>query len=394
MSTEFDPETLLDEARRRTGLVDFGDVEFREPLAIICRSLAGEAPLTNAGRAAQRERLIGLLADRLTLLEWTRRHPDIRDEVLDPPVVIAGLPRTGTTMLYRMLSAAPGIAVPLFYEAVTISPPLDWGFDGEDPRLPAARTMVAAMNDAMPELASIYPFDAEAPEESLFLYQPSLISTAEQSTALVPAYDAWFAGADKRSAYRYLKLTVQFLQWQRKRQGRYAGERWLLKTPDHLHGLSELLDVFPAAHLIQTHRDPIETIPSICSFIRVLHSTSTARDDSRDIGAAWSSMFARALERADAVRATNSDRFIDVWYKDTVAEPRQVAETVFGFIGQELTGAGWAEMERWREANKREARPTHRYTLEEFGLSEDGIKRDFKAYRARYIEPARAQEVV
>jgi hypothetical protein len=273
MTDFFDPDRLMAVARSRTGLSDFGDPAFREPLEILCRSLDAEASLSAAGRQAHAERLTDLLVDRLTLFEWLRRYPEIRDIVIDSPVVIAGLPRTGTTMLYRMLAAAPQLASPLYYEATELAPRAEWDFvPATDARIPAARERVAAMMAAMPDLASIYPFEAEAPEESIFLYGPSFLTTSQQSAALVPSYHKWWTTADKRPAYEYLKLTVQFLQWQRRKSGRWhEGQRWLLKTPDHLHGFEELLDVFPGVRVIQTHRDPIDTIPSICSFIHVLH---------------------------------------------------------------------------------------------------------------------------
>jgi hypothetical protein len=373
---DFDPQSLLAAAERRAGVGDFGPDDFREPLEILCRSLASETPLTPEGRAAQRERVIGLLEERATLYDWLRRHPEIADEDIGQPVVIAGLPRTGTTLLYRMLSATEGLA-----------PPAGWDLTGADPRIAAGQAAVADMMRAMPDLASIYPYEAMAPEESIYIYRGSFISTQFQAMALIPSYDLWFKTADKRPAYRYLRLAVRFLQWQRRKLGRHQeGVRWLLKTPDHLHGFQELLDVFPGAHIIQTHRDPIQTIPSICSFIRVLHSPTTARDDSVDIGQAWSRMFANSMTAALAVRERNPGRFLDIWYRDTVADPRKVADEVFAFIGQPLTDAGWEEMQRWREANRREERPAHSYTLEEFGLSEERIRTDFRAYRERFIE--------
>ncbi|MDB5445542.1 MAG: sulfotransferase [Phenylobacterium sp.] len=386
---ELDPGRLKAEAQSRTGFADFGAADHEEPLQIVCRSLAEEAPLTPEGRAMAAGRMVSALSERLLIEEWVRRHPDIAAEEVAPPLVIAGLPRTGTTMLYRMLSAAEGFAAPLFYEVSQPPPAFDWDFRAaSDPRIPAAQLTVEAMMAAMPELASIYPFEAMAPEESIFMYGASFRSTREQSYAYVPSYDRWFRTADKRPAYAYLKRALQLLQWQRRRSGRWReGQRWLLKTPDHLHGLEELLDVFPGAQIIQTHRDPVQTIPSICSFIRVLHSPTAAKDDSVEIGQAWSAMFAGSMLRALEVRARRPDRFLDVWYRDTVADPRQVAETVFAFIGQPLTEAGWGEMQKWREANKREERPLHRYTLEEFGLTEDRIKDQFAAYRERFITP-------
>jgi len=384
------PEDLIAASQEKTGFANFGDDDFREPLELLCRSLAEEAPVTPEGLEAHRLRLVGVLGDRLRLQAWFDRHPEIAQEDVGAPVFIVGLPRTGTTMLYRMLAAAAeGFAAPLFYEVSQSPPPLDWDFRKEtDPRIPAAEAAVAGMMAAMPELASIYPFEAMAPEESIFMYTASLRSTSQQSNALVPAYDRWFRTCDKRPAYRYLKRAVQFLQWQRRRAGRFReGQRWLLKTPDHIHGVAALLDVFPGAQIIQTHRDPVQTIPSICSFIRVLHSPTVARDDAVDIGQAWSAMFAASMTEALAVRERAPSSFLDVWYRDTVADQRKVAEQVFAFIGQPLTEAGWAEMQKWREANKREERPLHHYTLEEFGLSEDQIKAQFADYRARFIVP-------
>ncbi|MCK9544776.1 MAG: sulfotransferase, partial [Novosphingobium sp.] len=300
MNALFDPARLIAAACRSTGLSELGDPAFHEPFEVLCRSLDTEAPLSPEGREAHAGRMTGLLSERLQLHEWLRRFPEIADETIDRPVVIAGLPRTGTTMLYRMLASADDLAAPLYYEATELAPADDWDFTrGGDARVPAARERVAAMMQAMPDLASIYPFEAEAPEESIFLYGPSFLTTSQQSAALIPSYDGWFATADKRPAYRYLKLAVQFLQWQRRKSGQWReGTRWLLKTPDHLHGFAEMLDVFPDVRVIQTHRDPVETIPSICSFIHVLHQPTAARDDALDIGAAWSRMFAASMTRA------------------------------------------------------------------------------------------------
>jgi len=119
----------------------------------------------------------------------------------------------------------------------------------------------------------------------------------------------------------------------------------------------------------------------------VLHQPTAARDDALDIGAAWSRMFAASMTRAIAVRDRQPGSFLDVWYRDTVKEPRKVAEAVFAFIGQALTDAAWTEMQSWREANKREARPSHNYTLEEFGLSASDMENLFRAYRERFIIP-------
>jgi hypothetical protein len=386
------PAALKRLARDATGLDDFGDDDFEEPLAIQARSLAEEAGLSEAGALGQQQRLVALLVQRLRLQAWLRREPAILDEEIAAPLVVVGLPRTGTTMLYRMLSVADGFVAPRHFEAAEPAPPLDWDFDAaRDPRIARAEAAIAAMLAVSPEINAIYPFEALAPEESIYLVDPSLRSTAGPSLARVPTYHRWFMQADKAPAYRYLRRTLQLLQWQQLRlDSRLAPRRWLLKTPDHLHSLDALLAEFPGAGIIQTHRDPLRTIPSICSFIRALHALSTDEPDALAVGDAWCDMFAVSTERAMTVRRRHPAAFLDVHYEETVAEPHAVAERVFAFLGRELPEAVWQEMQRWREANRREARPAHDYHLADFGLTEARIRRQFAAYRRQFIEPEAA----
>jgi hypothetical protein len=386
MADNFALDTLMAEAQSRSGLTDFGDPAFREPAAIFAHSLDEEANLSAQGRTGMRETVIGYLCDRLKMEEWYRRVPEIADEDLGDPLVIVGLPRTGTTMLYRMLAAAPGFAVPLHYEAASVSPAFNWNFDrAADPRVGVAETRIAGMLAAVPEIASIYPYEALAPEEDIYLYGASFVSTSMQSVARVPSYERWFDTADKAPAYRYLIRALKLLQWQRKRSGAHHATRWLLKTPDHIHSLDALLQAFPGAKIIQTHRDPVDTIPSISSFIRALHRLSAATVDSEGLGREWCRMFARSMNHAVEVRAAHPDHFLDILYADTVADPRGVAERVFAFLGEGLDDDAWAEMGKWRDANQREARPSHHYTLEEFGLSPAHVKHAFADYRQSFL---------
>jgi hypothetical protein len=383
-----EPQELMEAATDATGgLTDFGDGTFVEPLTVAARSLDRQARLSATGRLITRQQLIDYLSQRLLLEEWVRRYPEIETEEISAPVIIVGLPRTGTTLLYRMLSVADELTAPLHYEAASVAPPLDWNFEvAGDPRVAAAETSIEAMNAAAPELLSIYPFEAMAPEEDIFISGASFRTTSIQSSARVPEFEAWLAEADRVPLYRFLRRSLQMLQWQRRRRRPpLSPARWLLKTPDHIHGLDALLDVFPEAKVVQTHRDPVQTIPSICSFIRALHSIGTDEVDVAGIGDAWSAMFARSMTRALRTRQANPSQFCDVWYDDTVRAPRRVAEEVFSFIGQPLDDAAWNEMERWREANQREARPSHHYTLEEFGLSEERIAKEFSEYRESFI---------
>jgi Sulfotransferase family len=393
-TSTFDPEALLGEARDATGLSNFGDPSFREPFEIYVGSLDTEAKLSSAGRVGQRARVVELLKTRLLLEEWIRRHPEIEHEKLGAPLVIIGLPRTGTTMLYRMLAATEGFASPLYYEVQQPPPPLDWNLDPEtDPRIAAAEAVIQAMMETNPEIASIYPFETRAPEEDIFLLDSSFITTGLPAATRVPSYERWFSTADKVPAYRHLHRSLQLLQWQRRKADpEFGTPRWLLKTPDHLHAPDALLEVFPDAEFIQTHRDPSKTIPSISSFIRALHVLLSDEVDPIGIGACWCSFFETGTKLTMQVRDRHPDRFHDVWYEDTVSAPDRVAEGIFRFIGRTFDDVARAEMARWREANKREARPAHDYTLEEFGFTESGIDAAFAEYRERFIDGRAAVE--
>jgi len=381
----FEEQALLAEARRRTGLQDFGDEDFRPPLQVLLRSLDEEAGLSDAGRQGQWERLVQILVNRLQVEDWVRRHPEILAEEVAPPVAIVGLPRTGTTMLHRILSSDQRFYSPLWYEVRNPSPAPDWDFNTPDPRIAAAKQEVQAMLEGNPDLAAIHPMDATAPDEDIMLLEHSFYSSTPDAYCHVPSYGRWVAEHDNRGAYRYLRKLLQFLQWQKRRSGQPAARCWLLKTPHHLHFMQVLMDVFPGVRVIQTHRDPLETIPSFASFALALWRLGNPEAQPRVAAQYWSQLFAKGMRHTLQVRDQNPEAFLDIWYRDTVQDPFAVIERVYAFIGMDLTDQARAAMEAWQRENPREARPPHEYTLEEFGFTEAQIFADFKEYRDRYI---------
>lgn len=387
MATELQLESLLAAATAATGLSDFGDDSFREPLSVLIDSLNKEANLNEMGRQGQIERLSNLLINRLRVEGWIARHPEILDEQIVAPVVIVGLQRTGSTYLHRILASDQRFYAPLWYEVRNPAPPLDWDFTSKDPRILSAEAEVAAMLEANPELAAIHPMDPVAADEDIMLLEHSFFSTMPDAFFNVPSYTRWIDSHDNTPGYLYLKRLLQCLQWQKKRRGQQA-ERWLLKTPHHLHHAGILLKVFADAKLIQTHRDPLQTIPSAASMNYNLWILGSDQVDASEVGRQWSAKFARGMTHTLEVRRGKPDAFIDVWYKDTITEPLKALEQVYQFIGMDFTETAKAAIEQYREDNRRENRPSHDYSLEQFGFSEAGLKQQFKAYREAYIESA------
>lgn len=380
-------EAVLAAARERDGLSDFGDDSFREPLAVLMDALVNEANLNEAGRQGQFYRTVDLLVNRLRVEEAYRLHPEIDDEIIEAPLVIVGLPRTGTTMLHRILASDSRFFAPLWYEVRYPAPFPGWQPDQPDARIPVAEAEVAMMLEMNPEIAAIHPMDATGADEEIMLLEHSFFSAMPPAFCNVPSFMAYQNEQDNTPGYVYLHRLLKFLQWQKKRKGQQGG-RWLLKAPHHLHCMAILLREFPDAQVVQTHRDPLQTIPSIASFHYELWKLGSDNVDPRAVGGMWSAKFARGTSHTLDVRKAGADkRFLDVQYQDTVKSPFSVIEAVYDFAGLELTDEARQAMQDWQSGNRREGRPPHHYALETFGFTEDGIKADFADYRERFILP-------
>jgi hypothetical protein len=378
----FDPDTLLTEARAQTeGLADFGDPSFRPGLEALCRALNDEARLSEMGAGIFRQKLITQLANRLRVEDWFARHPEIADEGIEAPLVIVGLPRTGTTKLHRLLSRDPRFSTMAFWESQFPVPFPGETLEAPGLRIAAAREMVAMMTQAMPKLMAIHPMNADEADEEVMLMEHSFMS-AFNAYAQVPGYDAWLDAQDQTPAYTYLRRMLQFLQWQQRRRGKTPG-RWVLKAPHHLLRMHLLLRVFPGVQVILTHRDPVQSIPSIASFIHTLWGIYSNEADARTAGATWSALMRRALLHTMDVWQTAPAQFLDVNFRDTVSQPMAVVGRIYDFIGWPRDGEAEARMRAWLVEDEKTHARGHDYSPEAFGLSAAGIRRDFAAYIER-----------
>ncbi len=384
--TDWRPQTLIAEARAVDGLTDFGTDHYRQPLEKLVYSLEHEANLNAVGVAVLRQRVVDILANQLRIQEYLQQHPEILEEEIVEPLLVVGLPRTGTTMLHRTIAADNRMFAPLWYEVRYPCPALDWNAQGLDQRIVDAKAEMKAMVDANPDLLSVHPMDAMGPDEDIMLLEQSFYSFNIQAYAHLPTFDAWIEEQDHTVGYEYLKLLLQFLQWQKKQIGQSA-ERWTLKAPHHLHYMDLVFKVFPDAKVVLTHRDPLETIPSLSSMAAAIWVIYSDCADATEVGRTWARKFARGMNHTMDVRAAvGEERFLDLWFKDTVSQPLREIQKIYDFIGMELTDEAQAEMRQWQDFNKRELRPAHEYTLQQFGFTEAGLKEQFARYRGEYIE--------
>jgi hypothetical protein len=382
-TTALTADELLAAARDKAGLTELGDDWFLEPLQVLVHSLNEEARLSELGLDLTRRRLTALLVDRLRLRDLQARHPEILEIDPDVGAVICGLPRTGSTLMHRMLSASPRLTSTLSWETSYPIP-----FPGESPaaeeRKRRARERMEALLELAPEFADIHTVVWDGPEEDVILVDRSFTSMSFDSFYWVPTYGDWLRNADQSPAYDELRQWLQVLQWQDPERAR---QRWVLKSPHHLTAAGTVLDAFPEARIVMTHRSPVDAVPSYASMVTAMASQYTDELDTHDVGRYWSRQFARQLQAFTDVRHARPDRFVDVHFRDAVADPVGRARHVMERMGMTSQAEDDAAFEAYRERDRAErgGGSRHDYTAAEFGLSEDQLERDFGFYIEEYL---------
>lgn len=383
--TSLGEESLVAAARKQSRLHNLGADWESEPTRNARRRLIEavdcEASLHPVGRAIIRSTLVRSIVNRQRLEDLAKQHPEIDDAPIEAPVFIVGLPRTGTTLLHRLLTCEPSLRPLLSWEALNPAPfpgaPSATG-GGRDPRMRLAETAERALRYMAPEFFAIHPVEAHDVEEDVLLQDGSFVSPTVDATMPVPRYSEWLHEIDQTHAYRYFRRLVQLLLWQR--PGTYLG-----KTPHHLENFDALLTVFPDARVIHTHRDPAKVVPSFCSMMA--HGRRMFTDDVDPI-AIGKQLHHKALD--GVTRAMESrDRllkgsFTDVAYKDLVADPMKEIRRIYDFLGLSLGTDALEAMQSWRGNNLQSKHGVHRYELSEFGLDREKLRNDFAPYCARF----------
>lgn len=377
------PDALLDAARSRTGLDDAGDPSFREGLTVLTDDLTRPGRLTTIGRIAARQRLVDLLSTRLQLVEHRRRHPAVADEVIERPIFVLGLPRTGTTVLYGLLAANPAIRAPASWEVARPFPPPTPQTRGTDPRIAAMDRQFDQFRRLAPDLDRIHPLGAELPQECLAMHALAMESYEFPCTFHVPDYWQWLQSRDLTAGYEAQRQLLQHLQ------SHDRGDHWLLKTPSHLMWLDTLLDVFPDALLVHTHRDPTTVLASVSSLMFHFRSAMCDGLDPHAIGREQLDAWTWALDRTMAVRERlPADRVVDVQFRDTVTDPVGTVTGVYEHFGLDVGDDVRAGVRAYLHDNPRDKHGSHDYSLRDFGLTEGEVRERFATYNARFDIPS------
>ena len=362
-------EDLHASATKITGLTDFGTDDYREGLAVLLDSYARDAALTPHGRKVMRAFLRGALTARLLSEAAWQQHPRYADVPVERPIFVTGLPRTGTTALHRLLTADPahqGLEVWLT-EVPQPRPPRDT-WDG-NPIYAAIQEAYRKHHVEHPEFMGVHYMSADQVEECWQLLRQSMTSISYECLAYLPTYSAWLADHDWTPAYRRHRRNLQLIGLPD------AGRRWVLKNPSHLFALDALLAVYPDALVIQTHRAARTAIASVCSLNAQASEGWSDVFRGEVVGRTQLDLWSRGLARFTADRRRYPpEQFVDVYYDDFVADPMGTVEKIYARLGTPLTDGARAAMAALETSG---VKPAHRYSLADFGLTEEQVAERF-----------------
>lgn len=394
MSSLFQAESLLQSAVKLAGSEDFGPPSFREPLEVLLKSWDEEAALHPARAWRTCGSVVDLLATRARLAARLRERPEIASRPVRAPLILTGLPRTGTTLLHNLLASLPGFRAFRLWEMRAPVAPRGAGPDWAERQIAQTAEDLRAMYQRVPGFDRIHPMEAEAPDECNWLFRHTFTTLVFAFMYRVPGYMRWMvsgAGAAAvRAAYADYQRQIQVLLEDREAE---EARQLVLKDPCHLWHLDALLEVFPDAAVVQLHRDPAEAIPSFCSLCHALHTMDSGHSDPAATGAYCLEMADRGIAAMMKVRAAApAGRFVDVRYRDLLRDPLGSIEQICEAVGRPLDEQGSLAVSTWLAEHPHQP-GRHRYRPEDFGHQAGALRERYAAYVERFDIPVRTSAV-
>lgn len=383
MVARLDPDELIETAQRSTGLTDFGPDDWREPFQILLRAIEKEAGLHFFGRLWTRQDFLLFLETRLRIEETFKAHPEIENEVIDRPVFVTGLPRSGTSILFELLAQDRQFMAPANWEFVFPCPPPAAATYRTDPRVPRAHDLITQMGRVAPTFNAMHELGAWIPNECGVAFRLTFRSQYLAAILQVPSYSAWLFAADQRPVYRYYRRLLKLLQWRNPRK------HWLLKAPEHQSFLPTLFEVFPDARVIVTHRDPVKAQGSVTNLIGTLY---WMRSDAPFDAEAFEQLLtpegtaARLEQMIDWAEkgAVPAAQLTHSHYADLMQAPLETLEKLYANAGFEFTPEARAAVERYLAAKPKGKFGVHHYSVDQ----DDHVRRLFARYQRHFNVPS------
>jgi len=374
-------DQLHEVVAKETGADDFGPDDYLPGLKVLLQSMDYDPHFSEGGRRIAWGMLVEVLSGRAHAIRSMKDNPGFDAQPILAPVVITGVPRTGTTALHRLMAVDPrfqGLQTWLLDSPMPRPPIETWG---EYPEFRKSVASLEAHYAKTPDSLAAHYRAAEEVHECCMLLRQSFVSNLWSCGWSAPTYDAWWIRQSEAAAYRHYHRCVQLIG------STEPDKRWLLKNPGHIHNLDLLFAIFPDARVIQTHRDPAKAVPSLVSLLMNMHPMmEDGRADQRGENmlvrevANW----ADAVRKCETVRERHPGQVLDVVHADFHRQPMAVVERIYGFIGMDIPGDVRAALARRIEEKPELARGVHRYDIADYGMTEDEARAPFGDYIQRY----------
>ena len=369
-------DELMARSRARAG-VDIVDEEVIEPLTIMHRSLCEEADLDAEGAKAQTEKLLRLLTNRLRMRRDFASHPEIEEQPIRGPLIVMGMPRTGTTKTQKALAASGDFNWLSYWESFNWASVSGRPHESTETRIAEADVFCRWLDARSPRAKLAHSFETLEPEEDTVLSEGSFVSVSFLGYANLPGYAEWLGKQSPGIMFEFLRDAMKYLQWQGLAS---AGKPWLLKSPAYSGLELVILETFPDARFVVTHRSPLKTLPSLYKFKDSLLEAFTGTDSSSDHSFETDSIF-DGVEHALSIRRSHPELpVLDLRYEEVTGSFRTAVEKIYEHAGLPLSDAARERVLRWDAEHAIHKYGEHRYSLEEFGLSEELIRKRMAGY--------------
>jgi hypothetical protein len=374
-----DAEGMLhDLAMAEVGFTYFGDDDYLTGLRVLLNAIDNDL----APNEATRERAFGLilstLISRLFSQKGWHENRDCLKTEIRKPLIVTGIVRTGTTPLQKVLALDPqfqGLEYWLAQTPMVRPPRRKWR---SHPLYQNSVAALEAMMQEQPMIGAIHEMVAGEADECLNIMRQSFVSNMFPSQLVVPSYDQWWMEQDETASYYRHRDNLRLIGYHEQ------DKRWLLKNPGHILGIEPLLKVYPDACIVQTHRDPVKAMPSICSLIMMVRKLYVSNADPRDDGPREIRLWSIGAKRAMAAHDRHPENFHDVFMSDFVEDPIAVIRGIYRRFDLTLAPEVEETMRKWLDDHAKARPGFHRYKAEDFGLTDDAIREEFAEYIERY----------
>jgi len=381
----FDTDAVLDQASTATGLDDFGDSSFREPLGVLLRALDTQTERSAMGRVSAHAQVSQLARNRLLVEDVLRTHPEILDVEIERPIFIVGQPRTGTTHLHNLIAADPAMRSLPYWESLEPVLPADErtavAAGAIDPRRERTGAGLGILDDAMPHFKRMHEMTVDHVHEEIQLLAIDFSTMLFETMGVLPEWKRWYVTHDQTPHYEYLRKVLQVLQWQRA-----AGTRWVLKSPQHLEQFRRLVQVFPDATFVVTHRDPVAVIASNATMLAYTARLSHDVVDPKKIGRYWSDRIEEMLNAGMRDHGLlPGAHTIDIAFDEFMVDDVAMVERIYAVADQPFTNDTRAAMDAFMVDHPRGRHGGVIYDLEgDFGIDPAERRAAMRDYTDRF----------